>query len=161
MKSRVEKRGVQMLPMFFRGIFLFLRRCAPSNKSRRLGVHSGHWWAQGCICGLAWGFVSHNNILYSFAPQPLALRISLYKQQKHRRVFIKASVGLACGASGTMSNICSRSTWHPSLPRGSHLELFFVVFTRSSRIFKLHFSRRVAHVLKLMPLRSNERFLHH
>ena len=145
MYSQVEQRGVLMLPRFLRSSFC-LQWCPPLNNSRRLRVHAGHWWAQECICGLALGFVSHNNIVYSFAPQPLALRISLCRQQKHRRVFIKASVGLAFGASGTMSNSCSESQWHPSLRRGSHLELFFCVSTRNSCIFELHFSRRVTHV---------------
>ena len=76
MYSRAEQRGFRMLPTFFRGCS-FLQSCRPSNQSRRLGVHPGHWWAQGYIYGLAWGFVSHDNIVYSFAPQPLALRISL------------------------------------------------------------------------------------
>ena len=68
------------------------------------------------------------------------------KAAEHRRVFIKAGVGLAFGAGGTMSNVCSKVTGHPSLPRGSHLELCFVVSTRSSRISALHFPRRVTHV---------------
>ena len=87
----------------------FFQWCPPLNKSRRLRVHAEHWWAQGCICDLAWGFVPHSNIVYSFGPQPRALRISFCRQQKHRRVLIKASVGFAFRASGTMSDICSRS----------------------------------------------------
>ena len=115
--SHVEHRWVPMLPMVFRGCFFF-QWCPPLNKSRRLRAHAGHWWAQGGICGLAWGFLSHRRIVYSFASQPLALRISLCRQQKHRRVLIKASVGLAFGASRTMSDICSRSPWHPQLTEG-------------------------------------------
>jgi hypothetical protein len=109
----------------------FFCNCPPSHKSRRLGARAGRWWAQACIYGIARGFLSHSNIARSFAHQPLALRISLYKQQKHRRLLIKASVRLAFGASCTLSKICSRSTWHPSLPRGYHLELLFVVSMRS------------------------------
>ena len=105
----------------------FLQLCPPSNKSRPLGAHAGHWWAQGCICGLAWGFSSHNNSVYPFAAQPLALRISFCRQQKHRRVSIKASVGLAFAASGTMSD-SSKSPWHPSRQRGSDLQLLFCRF---------------------------------
>ena len=127
-----------MLPMFFRGCFFF-QWCPPLNKSRRLRVHAEHWWAQGCICALAWGFVPLSNIVYSFGPQPRALRISSCRQQKHRRVLIKASVGLAFRASGTTSDICSRSPWHPSWQMGSHLGLFVLRFYACFAYFQIVF----------------------
>ena len=100
--------GFRCYPWSSEAVFVF-QWCPPLNKSRRLRVHAEHWWAQGCICALAWGFVPLSNIVYSFGPQPRALRISSCRQQKHRRVLIKASVGLAFRASGTTSDICSRS----------------------------------------------------
>ena len=82
----------------------------------------------------------------------------------HRTLIRTSEVARHGGAmvqSAAMCDICFGTTWHPSSPRGSYLELFFSVSTRNSRVFKLHFFRRVTHVHLLRSLRSNTRLLRH
>ena len=56
MYSRVEQGGSDSTHVVQRQ-FLFVM-VSIIERIRWLGVHSGHWGAQGCIYGLAWGLVS-------------------------------------------------------------------------------------------------------
>ena len=145
MYSQVEQRGVLLLPRFLRGSVFW---------------NGAHHWTIPDDCGFMLDiggprnvFVAslwdsyHTIILYILLLLSHLLWGSASAGSRSTEGCSSRQVlGLAFGASGTMSNSCSESQWHPSLRRGSQLELFCCVSTRNSCIFKLHFSRRVTYV---------------